>query len=595
MGQLATKPPEIAPNPHPGVAALLQQASTVGKSDPRKTLELASQAEQLALQVGDLQGRLEALGMVGEALYRQANLPQAGRVLEEMLALAQEQDLAPVTVKALNLLGHVQRGLGEHRRATEHYNLALEILHTQLLDSPHLHLQEIIALNGLAATYYALSDYQGAAELYLHGLKLAKVQQNLEYEGQALGNLGTVYLEQGELTEALELFLQGLRICEQVGNLRREAILRNNLGFTYQRLGEYSLSIRYSQEALVLGKHLGDPRIEASALGNLGQSHASLGQLERALELSLQALELEQTLGNRNNEADLLVQVGRIWLQKGQPDVALMWLGQALETAEQAGHRKAMSEARLQLANLHQEQGNLAKALEHHRVYHELVVSSLREQLERKTRALLIRFQAEQALKQAENAQLHNVELIKANEALHKANQEKTGLLDQLERMVRTDPLTGLYNRRYLEQELGQEFARARANGLPLSVAMLDIDHFKAINDTYSHQAGDLVLKTIPELFRAALPGIDLIARYGGEEFALVFPGTPVAQAAAACERLRQLVEAHLWASIHPDLLITVSIGVSDAPEALNHEKLLSAADRQLYQAKRLKRNRVCF
>lgn len=117
---------------------------------------------------------------------------------------------------------------------------------------------------------------------------------------------------------------------------------------------------------------------------------------------------------------------------------------------------------------------------------------------------------------------------------------------------------------------------------------------FKAINDTYSHQAGDEVLRTTAALFRQTLPGVELIARYGGEEFVIAFPQTPTVEA-TACERLRQRIEAHDWSFIHLDLVVTVSIGVSDAPSASNHEKLLMVADQYLYDAKRKRRNQVCF
>jgi diguanylate cyclase (GGDEF)-like protein len=162
-----------------------------------------------------------------------------------------------------------------------------------------------------------------------------------------------------------------------------------------------------------------------------------------------------------------------------------------------------------------------------------------------------------------------------------------------LERLARQDPLTRLYNRRYLEENLEREFAASKRYNFPLSIAMVDIDHFKEINDAFSHQIGDDVLRLVGQILESNCRGVDFAARYGGEEFVLVFPQTDLTGALVACERVRQRVESHNWSSIHPHLKVTISIGVSSDPTLPNHEKLLAAADEQLYAAKRAGRNRV--
>jgi diguanylate cyclase (GGDEF)-like protein len=122
---------------------------------------------------------------------------------------------------------------------------------------------------------------------------------------------------------------------------------------------------------------------------------------------------------------------------------------------------------------------------------------------------------------------------------------------------------------------------------------MLDIDHFKAINDRYSHQTGDAVLQTVARLLRHQARDVDVIARYGGEEFALILPETPLDEAVAAADRLRRAIAAYPWAADYPDLAVTVSIGVvagepGDCPAAA-----LRRADAYLYEAKRRGRNRT--
>ncbi|WP_181952641.1 ligand-binding sensor domain-containing diguanylate cyclase [Vulcaniibacterium gelatinicum] len=180
------------------------------------------------------------------------------------------------------------------------------------------------------------------------------------------------------------------------------------------------------------------------------------------------------------------------------------------------------------------------------------------------------------------------------------ADEEKTRLLHQLqekseafERQAREDSLTGLANRRSLDERLARAFERAVVEQRPLSFALLDVDHFKRINDEYSHAAGDTALREIARvLVREFGPDV-AVARWGGEEFAALFPDTPIAQARAACERVRQAVEAMDCDGFAPGWRMTVSGGVAERTGLAHHEKLVSRADALLYEAKRAGRNRI--
>jgi len=162
-----------------------------------------------------------------------------------------------------------------------------------------------------------------------------------------------------------------------------------------------------------------------------------------------------------------------------------------------------------------------------------------------------------------------------------------------------TDPLTKVYNRRYLDRRLDEEVSRSRRYALDLSVLMFDIDHFKRINDTYGHQAGDVILSALGNLVKTFLRDLDVVARYGGEEFMVICSNTPVDGAALVAERLRQLVEAHTFET--PDghgqkqlVQISISIGVAGLAASVDgKEQLVQAADQALYRAKGEGRNRV--
>jgi len=127
----------------------------------------------------------------------------------------------------------------------------------------------------------------------------------------------------------------------------------------------------------------------------------------------------------------------------------------------------------------------------------------------------------------------------------------------------------------------------------PLSLAIADIDFFKRINDRLSHAVGDEVLRALAGLFVENTRTVDVVARYGGEEFVVMFRNTELEQAALAAEKIRQAIELHPWQGIHPELTVTVSMGLASSNGFAHYEQLLNAADINLYQAKHQGKNRV--
>ena len=172
--------------------------------------------------------------------------------------------------------------------------------------------------------------------------------------------------------------------------------------------------------------------------------------------------------------------------------------------------------------------------------------------------------------------------------ALEEANAE-------LRRMAITDGLTGLYNRRHVEELLREMFEHSQRLHEPLACVMFDLDRFKSVNDTYGHQAGDEVLRQFGQLLKQEAREIDRVGRYGGEEFVVLLPGTVVEAAVTFAERARQRVEDHLFTFEGGTLRRTLSAGVAGwpYPQIAHREQMVKAADDALYVAKALGRNRV--
>ena len=166
--------------------------------------------------------------------------------------------------------------------------------------------------------------------------------------------------------------------------------------------------------------------------------------------------------------------------------------------------------------------------------------------------------------------------------------------LDEIRALTVTDPLTGCFNRRYLDSRLSEETVRSRRTGQPLAVIMADVDHFKRINDTRGHAAGDAVLKGIAAVLRGVMrERIDWVARYGGEEFVIVLPDTTLESAEAVAERLRAALAATRFPHGGREMPVSASFGVAVGTDGADAASLLARADAMLYQAKAAGRNRV--
>jgi two-component system, cell cycle response regulator len=198
--------------------------------------------------------------------------------------------------------------------------------------------------------------------------------------------------------------------------------------------------------------------------------------------------------------------------------------------------------------------------------------------------------------------------LVEAEQALDNGDQVKVGgaifkyleggnvealFHEEIYRMTIFDALTKVHNKRYLLEFLDREIARAARHGSQLWMAMLDIDRFKALNDTHGHQAGDYALERVASVVAALVRQEQLFARYGGEEFGLVLPELEEQQALAVCESVRRAVESAGYAFADRDLVVTVSIGLAKLQPEMTRDALIQAADAKLYDAKHNGRNRV--
>ncbi len=361
-------------------------------------------------------------------------------------------------------------------------------------------------------------------------------------------------------------------------------------------LNEYHLlrgTVPRAEELAVLerGRHAGDqdrallqrlrdPIYEVAIHGNLGETLLHIGEIDagqRALDL---AVELALQRGLKAYGWRIRCSLGEGLLYAARPAQALAGVEALLLEMGSAAPPQTEIRARHVAHRACRALGRFEQALAHF---------DLVERLERRRTTTQLRAQSQLFVTRTEAARA----LWQAREARQDAQQHRRRAAELAERAER-DPLTGLGNRRRLERGCAELLPASARDGTPLAVALLDVDHFKQVNDRLGHAAGDRVLVALAQALRDGTRASDIVARYGGEEFVVVMPGLDPAQAADVAERLRARLGAQDWAAVLGEGAgLSVSAGLASAP-AYELPLLLQRADEALYRAKRGGRDRLC-
>jgi diguanylate cyclase (GGDEF)-like protein len=433
--------------------------------------------------------------------------------------------------------------------------------------------------NNLGLVYDGLGDRPQAMAWLLKQLELSQGLGNKQQEATALHDLGfmTYETEQGRgyFQKALEMF-------REAGDLWGVALANINLAEGYLNQGNYQEALRYARDAIAVDEHEGEAVEKAFTAHTLGNIYAAQKNYGEALEHYHQAINfIREGMGDGSLEPSVLLSIGSAYQGIGETKQALRYFDEALHLAQRMDFRVLIYQAHQALSGYYKANGSFEQALYHFEQFHGLKEKIFNSESEQKMRAMEVLHRTETARKEAELQQRKNKELQEHIHSLEELNA-------QVKALSVSDPLTGLYNRRYLFEYLSR-----LEPSHTISVAILDLDHFKKINDTYSHFVGDDVLCGTASLLTASLRGTDIAARFGGEEFVIIFHHTTLEQAVMACERLRQAVELNVWSEIHPRLRATISVGlVSGLAE--DYEALLLQADQKLYEAK-ARRNSLVY
>jgi diguanylate cyclase (GGDEF)-like protein len=400
------------------------------------------------------------------------------------------------------------------------------------------------------------------------------------------GNVGV-----GDWGERLKELLE-LTIAS--GDLWEEAISRNDLACYLQQEGELEAAEHEMERALAVAHRV--TTANSFALAILHSTRADIrllaGRAEEALADARQSIALliegaepnPYVLGvTVRAEVQARMALGQLDDAQESGEGALAWLGDRVPQTRSL-ILTTLATALREAGRTDEAYDALARAAELERqAFREL--SELQLGLERAT------LETRAARRESDELAAKNRQLAEAHAELALRTKQLEGLQEQLRDQADRDWLTGLHNRRYLARELGRLALERRAG--PLSVAVLDIDHFKSVNDRFGHGIGDQVLIRVARLLCDVLRSSDTIVRSGGEEFLVLMPHTDAHAAVACCERIRQTVREAEWENVAEGLVVTTSIGVSSTEDPSDLQGLVRLADHRLYDAKHGGRDRV--
>lgn len=418
----------------------------------------------------------------------------------------------------------------------------------------------------LAWAAHTIGDLPGAQINGVRSIELLPVSASPEI---LMDHLTITAIAANPSPDSDAYFAEALAIAEQCGDPVRIYTIHNNVAYAAIERDDLVTARRHVALMIQVSKETDTPLSipQLDTAGRLYNADMRYREAIALLEPVTQMLAAPETEALADTRLALgLLTLARSWRGLGDWGKAQHYLDEAKRRAISDGMAALEAQIVEEQAYLYADQGDFRQAYIDYVAFHDAVLALQSEDRQAKARIAQASFNAERNRQQAEH----------------------------FRDLAMRDSLTGLYNRRYLDDLLAAEIEQASREREPLSLAIIDADFFKRINDELSHDVGDQVLRTLAAVLLDNRPAGSTVCRLGGEEFVLVLPRTSAVPAVQQCEALRTMVAAHPWHELTGPIPLTVSIGVATAATGRSTlSSLLSEADRHLYAVKRSGRNRV--
>lgn len=514
------------------------------------------------------------------------------------IALAQEARSLAETVAEPALVAATVHGLARCHFYLADFVAALELL----LEAARAYqglgdfANAAMSLAGVGLCQHRLGAQDDAVASLLQALEAAREHRLAALEINIHNSLGSTLLAAGRVDEAAQHLALGIERARAEHNDSLLTKLLLNQSLVAKQRGddttdpaegavEYEQSHAMAVQALEHARALGNRYDEAHCLGQTGSMLRLLGRRAEA-EAALNAtLALGRELDEPHVQAEALLELGRLYADD-HDGRARDCLYQAIGLAERMSAKSMLADVCEALSAQCEREGDAATALTMYKRFHAVREAEFALARKHAARAAQLWIDFQQATRQVTEIREQAKLLAEDKAALARQARELAAASQE-------DPLTGLFNRRGLDSQIVALVANCERNEVPLSVALIDVDRFKEINDTFSHPVGDIVLKRVATIIRAHCRVNDLPIRYGGDEFMLVLAGADRDGSGLVLHRLKAAVDACSWIDEAPGLEVTLSIGAAMREPNTNIAATIFAADRALYLAKSGGRDRI--
>ncbi len=571
---------------HAAPGSALQLEAWLAEAQYRSILFDEAAVQQLAQRADALASptaQAVALAVRAEWQLKHGSLGRAERSLAEALALLPERSPPSLRLRLLRRQGRALESMGKLENAVRVQQQALLLADAQ---APAWLRSEV--RSGLAYTYHLAEQGDRAWTLNESAVQLARAAADELALSRAMTTRGILLSTQGREAEELRAMQAAMEHAQRAGAQREEVLGLANLADFYLKRKDFTTALDLAQRALPLARQVRDPLIESVALTNAGLALIAKGQTEEGTRLVRESLLFEERAGAITAMAQIQLELGLMLERAGQLPQA--WA--------------ALMEHRRLAAEVFQRE-------------HQQAMLELQESFDHDTRQrALAMLKAENALKEA---QLQGRQLQQQLSAagvvagvlllavvvvlvrrIRQSNQALRASNAQLQVASERDALTGLANRRHFQAVMAAEAAPGggEAGALEGSLLLIDVDHFKRINDRHGHATGDAVLVEIARRLVATLREDDLTVRWGGEEFLVYARGLPPEQVDVLAERLLAAIGGQPVRHGRERLAVTASIGFATFPllperAAIDWERAVDLVDKAMYLAKAHGRNRA--
>lgn len=418
----------------------------------------------------------------------------------------------------------------------------------------------------LGRIYWHIDDFPTSMDYYQSALKLVQTENHPDLEISLINGLGLVQYGLENYTESLGFFKTCLEKSGE-DNLTGRADASNNIAYVLHMLKRDQEALAYGMAALSLFNQLGTAVGMMETLHSVGAIHYAMGNYDQAMSFFRKGIDLSRQNNTQLLEISYILEISRIHQVFGKVTEAEKEILLALETAEKINSLTNISLIHERLVEIYKEKQDYQAALGHFEAFHTTFKKIFNDKSDRRVKNLEI---------------LHQVEITRKQADIYKE-------------LASTDSLTNLVNRRSFMESAEIALQQAKSEKGQLAMIMIDIDHFKNVNDQYGHKAGDEVLAMVASRIKKSLRGGDIAGRYGGEEFIVLVPGASPDHCVNIAERIRKAVAQQPIQVDQAIVSVTISLGLAyfDPDRALSLTGLINRADQAMYRAKQQGRDRV--